>query len=193
LLRREGLIRRGPHGGYEVAPPTLKSVDDLFVAWRLIGPELVRLGVERASVTQLKAMREMLADYEASMGQSLANRVSAFYAHALALFELLTTAADSEPLTKTYRGMTQDICRVWYLPVADGAVLGTLRPASADLTTAFGRRDGELAVRAARDYITATHAQTRQLARSYDVISLDSERARRRTAAPQRVSRPAIG
>ncbi len=188
LLMRDGLIHRAPPGGYEVASPTLKSVDDLFVAWRLIGPELVRLGVERATAAQLAGMREIVADYEAWTARSLADRVSRFYEHAVALFQLLATAADNEQLAETYRGMGEDMYRVWYLPVAEAARSGTPRPTDTGLGAALGRRDGELAARGALDFITATHAQARRLARSCDVISLDSERARRRTEGTRRAS-----
>src|SRR3954447_11474126 len=51
-LDHEGLVRTLPRKGYQVTPLTLKSVDDLFTLWRIVGPEIVRLGVRDATADQ---------------------------------------------------------------------------------------------------------------------------------------------
>lgn len=65
-LDHEGLIRTVPRRGYQVAPLTPKSIDDLFVLWEIVGPELVRLGLQRASEEQLTAAREAFEELDRS-------------------------------------------------------------------------------------------------------------------------------
>ena len=40
-----------------MTPLTPKSIDDLFVVWQIVGPELIRLGVRQASDEQIAAAR----------------------------------------------------------------------------------------------------------------------------------------
>lgn len=54
-LDHEGLIRTIPRKGYQVTPLTPKSIDDLFVVWRIVGPEIIRLGITQAGEEQIAA------------------------------------------------------------------------------------------------------------------------------------------
>ncbi len=56
-LSHEGLVLTLPRKGYQVAPLTPKSIDDLFVVWEIVGPELVRLGIRQATEEQIAAAK----------------------------------------------------------------------------------------------------------------------------------------
>src|ERR1700760_2220707 len=47
-LIQDGLVEVVPAKGYRVAPLTVKSADDLFRVWLLVGPAIARLGVTQA-------------------------------------------------------------------------------------------------------------------------------------------------
>ncbi|QNG37879.1 GntR family transcriptional regulator [Geodermatophilaceae bacterium NBWT11] len=63
-LDHEGLIRTVPRRGYQVAPLTPKSIDDLFVLWEIVGPELIRLGLQRATEEQIADARAAFDDLD---------------------------------------------------------------------------------------------------------------------------------
>ena len=56
-LIQDGLVQVIPLKGYRVAPLTVRSVDDLFNVWLLLGPEIARLGVTQADPGQAAELR----------------------------------------------------------------------------------------------------------------------------------------
>ena len=63
-LVQDGLVRLTPLEGYRVAPLTVRSVDDLFNVWLLLGPEIARLGVTQAAPEQAaERFSEAVQDY----------------------------------------------------------------------------------------------------------------------------------
>lgn len=65
-LTQEGLIRTLPRKGYQVAPLTPKSIDDLFVVWEMVGPELIRLGLRQIGREQLEAAKAAFDELDGS-------------------------------------------------------------------------------------------------------------------------------
>jgi len=112
-LDHEGLVRALPRQGYLVTPVTTKSVSDLFDLWRLIGPELARLGTGRATAEQAQRMRALLAASGKTQkpdppGEDKASRPEA----GMGLFAVLAEAAGNEYLVSVCRRISGDLSRV---------------------------------------------------------------------------------
>jgi DNA-binding GntR family transcriptional regulator len=58
-LQHEGLLRPLPRSGYVVAALTRQTVIDFHEIWRLVGPAIVRLGVENRTAEQLQRLEEI--------------------------------------------------------------------------------------------------------------------------------------
>jgi DNA-binding GntR family transcriptional regulator len=113
-LDHEGLVRTVPRKGYVVTPLTMKSVNDLFELWRVIGPELARLGVGRATAEQTRRMRALLlsaTDYTREAG-SPAEDTAYRLETGMGFFEVLAEATRNDYLISVYRRISGDLSRV---------------------------------------------------------------------------------
>jgi DNA-binding GntR family transcriptional regulator len=152
-LDQEGLIRTLPRKGYQVTPLTLKLVDDLFGMWLIIGPELVRLGVSRASEEQLARARagfEALAQTGGASTEDLTVRLIDLSAEA---FRILAHAADNDYLTSLYDQIAGDMTRVWVLLLEADPAAATIAAAQAQISQILDAPDAGTAAENARRYI----------------------------------------
>ncbi|MGD6749732.1 GntR family transcriptional regulator [Streptomyces sp. BH105] len=165
-LAASGLVRRVSGSEYQVPPLTTKAVDDLFLVWRLIGPEIARLGVVGASGPQLEGMRQLMAhgDTIALMG-SPPRRAARFIDVADAVFSLLCVATTNDRLLETYRYFGREMARVWAVLLADAVGPRLVQAAHAAWLPALERRDGVQADAIARGFIDSSHQRARRLAR----------------------------
>ncbi len=113
-LDQDGLVRTLPRKGYLVTPLTVKSVDDLFALWRLIGPELARLGIQRATAPQLQRLGALIT---ASAGPGAPATPPADEARrriqlTLAAFDLLADSTSNDYLISVYHRIAGDLARV---------------------------------------------------------------------------------
>jgi DNA-binding GntR family transcriptional regulator len=173
LLAREGLVQRAAHGRYQVARPTLKSVDDLFVTWRLIGPEIARLGVREATGQQAGRLRCLISELGTVCEVEPARaRAARFVELGDSMFDLLAVATTNDRMLETYRRLDGEMIRVWSLLAADPGGPGLLQGAHIGWQAILDDHDGDRAAEVAHRFIESSHAQARQLLQVCDVISL---------------------
>lgn len=147
-----------PRKGYRVTPLTVKSVDDLFHAWVLIGPEIARLGVTRADEEQATALRRLVADADRALTAAPAgDRAARFIELADEMFDLLAVATDNDRLLEIYRSLSGEMSRVWTLILTVAPDHEGLQAANAGWEPSIEERDGEHAARIARAFIQASH------------------------------------
>ena len=157
-LDHEGLIRTLPHKGYEVAPLTVKSIDDLFVVWRVVAPELIRIGIRQATDDQLAAARSAFAELDRSAQQGSMQWIVRDIEAVNSTFGILAEATRNEYLIAIYQRLMGDMSRI-------RALLLTSNPAAAgepDLAehwvrSIFTESDPDIAADHARRYIDAVH------------------------------------
>ena len=63
-LEHDGLVQVLPRRGYRVTPLTPAGVDDLMEVWAILGPEILRLGIERATPARRRAIAAGFARVE---------------------------------------------------------------------------------------------------------------------------------
>ena len=173
-LDHQGLVRTVPRSGYQVKPLTIKSVDDLFEYWSILGPEVARRGALGASSEQLEQMAAVLDQGARLTGQQGTVREIALEGveFARTLFGILAEATGNEYLLSAYRRLESELSRVWIL-VIDSELLdtGITHAASYDWAATLASRDGDAAAAHAREYIEKSHHRVlRTLARWPSVI-----------------------
>jgi DNA-binding GntR family transcriptional regulator len=174
-LDREGLVRTIPRKGYQVKPLTIRSVDELFSFWGILGPELARRGVAEASSAQLKAARKLVTAIQGISEDDDSLRESALRAVQLCdrFFELLAEATGNEYIVTTYDRVTSELARVWTL-VIDSELLdaGRMLGPFAEAGDALAHRDTDAIAELSAQYISHSHDRVlRTLARWPSVIT----------------------
>ncbi|WP_216896764.1 GntR family transcriptional regulator [Nocardia alni] len=163
ILADEGLVRRLPHRGYQIAPLTAKSVDDLFFTWGLLGPEIARLAIRDASSRQLDQIRPLIHETDRILQiQPAAGRAEMFTRNAEVLFGLLAVATTNDRLLQAYRRLVGEISRIWSLLLAD-ATASEIRAPRSIWHRALEQRDGNLIATMARKHIDVSHARAKKL------------------------------
>lgn len=165
-LVHDGLVQVTPRAGYRVAPLTAKSVDDLFQAWALLGPEIGRLGVSRAGPEQTKRLRGLATE----VGDILRNpmgreRAARFIALADLMFDLLAVCTGNERLVEVYRSLVAEMSRVWAAILITDPMLD-LATAGANWNQALESCDTDRAAAAVRDFIAVSHSAARRTLKS---------------------------
>jgi DNA-binding GntR family transcriptional regulator len=158
-LIQDGLVQVTPFEGYRVAPLTLRSVDDLFNVWLLLGPEIARLGVTQAVPEQAAELRRLAAEADWALAQTPGRDSTAqFIALADNMFHLLAVAAGNDRLREVYLSLAGEMSRVWTLVLTVDPVQDVLLAVTEDWRPVIDHRDGDRAARLAREFIEASHA-----------------------------------
>jgi DNA-binding GntR family transcriptional regulator len=157
-LDSDGLVRTLPRKGYQVTPLTPKRVDDLFVVWTIVGPEIARLGVQNASADQRRRASEALVAVTGIHRLPFrADRVVAADEAAHRLFSVLAEASGNAYLIAMFTRLARDIARVWsFIALAEQSWGPDDETTTEDLTA--GPAPSEAAART-RAYIVAVHAR----------------------------------
>ncbi|WP_063050843.1 GntR family transcriptional regulator [Nocardia arthritidis] len=158
-LDHEGLVRTLPRKGYQVTPLTLKSVDDVFTLWGIIGPEIARLGLRDASADQHKQLVGTFREI-AKPDKTSKPRVDGTQSRMFALddeaFTTLALATQNDYLITIFRRLQNDLGRIWVLltrghtPTPDFGV-------DEEWVGLLERRDGEALAATVRDAIADVH------------------------------------
>lgn len=122
-LNRDGLVITVPRQGYIVSPLDEQSVTELVDAWNLIGPEIVRRGLQRSSVDQEQQLTVLLARWR-SPGQAATERqheAVAFSRTSVEIFQLLAEASQNRWLHATFTQLSNQMSRLWITLLADQA------------------------------------------------------------------------
>lgn len=162
-LDHEGLLRTLPRKGYQVAPLTPKSIDDLFVVWQIVGPELIRLGISQASEEQITAARaafdelDRLAQEEGDVPPAIRD-----IEVVNGTFGVLAEATGNTYLINIFQRLMGDMSRIRAL------LLTSDRPAAPSgsdehwVRHILDERDADKAAAQARNYIGDVHQRVLQ-------------------------------
>jgi DNA-binding GntR family transcriptional regulator len=114
-LDRDGLIITVPRAGYVVSPLDAEGVSELVEAWDLIGPELVRLGLERLSDVQADELARLLAQWSLpnSDDECRLEEVLRFSELSMRVFQVLATASANRWLRSTFDQLSDQMSRLW--------------------------------------------------------------------------------
>jgi DNA-binding GntR family transcriptional regulator len=160
-LDHDGLIRTLPRKGYQVTPLTLKSVDDLFALWRIVGPEIARLGVRdatgeqrRRAVAAFTAIAELRRE-DRDAGSDRMERLTELAAEA---FGVLAEASDNDYLIGVYQRLQNDMARVWVIASQAQAALPEIG-VEEDWPGILERRDGNAAATLVQAFIAESHTR----------------------------------
>lgn len=164
-LDHDGLINTLPRVGYQVAPLTLKLIDDMFVMWRIVAPELVRLGVSNSSQTQLDEMRANLADLAASTSTVDPDRNLRMVKAADRVFRSLAEATGNPFMLSICERIMGEMARV-YVFILDNDPSVVLPQFSTDVTQLILYSSPGIAADAVARTIDATHAAVLRLVTS---------------------------
>jgi DNA-binding FadR family transcriptional regulator len=169
-----GIAYCAPHEDGQVSRLTLKSVEDLFLTWHLIGPEIARIGVREATGQQADRLRRLICELGAVGDiQSARARTARFLEIAVTMFDLLAVATRNDRMLETYRCLDGEMSCVWSLLIASPAGPELARRASGtDWQLAAGHHDGGRAAEMTHDFIELSQIRTRELLRTGNVILL---------------------
>jgi DNA-binding GntR family transcriptional regulator len=162
-LDHEGLIRTVPRKGYQVAPLTPKSIDDLFVVWRIVGPEIIRLGLGRASEEQIATARAAFDELDRLTREDAGAMPAIRDIEVVnATFEILAEATGNTYLITFFQRLMGDMSRIRAL------LLTSERPATAAgpdehwVRLILAERDADEAAELAARYIEDVHQRVLQ-------------------------------
>jgi len=157
-LDHEGLIRTLPHKGYEVAPLTLKSIDDLFIVWRVVAPELIRIGIRQASDEQLSAARAAFAELDASAEQDGPMQSAVRDIEVVnGTFGVLAEATANSYLITIHQRLMGDMSRIRALLLTSGPGASTSDTTEHWVRFILAEPDPDVAAEHARRYIDDVH------------------------------------
>ncbi len=116
-LDQDGLVQTLPRQGYLVTPLTVRSIEELFDVWQMLGPELISRGTARATSEQMARLRTLgreRMDTEAQEGRPSETALHRAMT-VLAGFDLLAECAGNEYLFRMYRQISGDLTRLAWL------------------------------------------------------------------------------
>ncbi len=158
-LDHDGLIRTLPRKGYQVTPLTPKSVDDLFVVWGIVGPEIARLGVENADADQREDIASAFARLTGPPGGD-DDTARQWVDSAWAVFAALAVAGGNDYLVTIFERLQNEIARVW--TTLAGADPG-FSADDGDWEDILARRDGPAAAAVVRDYVASARRRVMEI------------------------------
>lgn len=158
-LVRDGLVQPVPPHAYRITPLTLKSANDLFTAWAVLGPEMAALGTSRIGPDQAAELRQLMLDGNAVLAGPLdRDSVARFIDITERGFDLLAVASRNDRLIEVYRSLAGEMWRVLTLILNAADSVDTLLDAGVTWDSTFNRRDALSATRIFRHVTAATRA-----------------------------------
>ncbi|MFF4116247.1 GntR family transcriptional regulator [Streptomyces sp. NPDC001714] len=160
----DGLVQVVSPHTYRITPLTLKSVDDLFAVWALLGPEMAALGTSRADSAQAARLRQLMVDGNAVLTGPLdQDRVVRFIDITEQTFDLIASASRNDRLIEVYRSLSCEMWRVLTLILSSADCVDTLQAAGVTWHSVIDRRDAVAATRLTRHVAAATRASAVRL------------------------------
>lgn len=162
-LDHEGLIRTLPRKGYQVAPLTPKSIDDLFVVWQIVGPELIRLGIKQASDEQLDTARAAFDDLDRlAQEQGGAHSAVGDIEVVNVTFGILAEATGNTYLINLFQRLMGDMSRIRVLLLTSDRTAAPFSSEDHWVRHILAERDADKAAVHARRYIKDVHQRVLQ-------------------------------
>lgn len=123
-LDRDGLIITLPRAGYVVSPLDAQDVSELVEAWDLIGPELVRLGLERLTDGEAQELARLLTDWSLpdTDGAYPLEAVLRFSEMSRRVFQVLAVASANRWLRSAFDQLSDQMSRLWVTLLKDREV-----------------------------------------------------------------------
>lgn len=156
-LDHEGLIRTVPRKGYQVAPLTPKSIDDLFVVWQIIGPEIIRLGMRQASKEQLAAARTAFDQLDRRTRNDGVHSPIRDIEVVNGTFGVLAESTGNSYLINLYKRLMGDMSRIRALLLSSGEPTASSSAADHWVRHILVEPDPDRAAANARRYIEDVH------------------------------------
>jgi len=156
-LDHEGLIRTVPRKGYQVAPLTPKSIDDLFVLWQIVGPELIRLGIRQASEEQIAAAKASFDELDRQADDDGAQSAIRDIDVVNATFGVLAQATGNTYMINLYQRLMGDMSRIRALLLTSDEPATSPSAAHHWVRHILAERDPDHAAANARRYIEDVH------------------------------------
>lgn len=162
-LDHEGLIRTLPRKGYQVAPLTPKSIDDLFVVWQIVGPELIRLGLKQASDEQLDTARAAFDELDRLAQERGGARSAVGDIEVVnAAFGILAEATGNTYLINLFQRLMGDMSRIRALLLTSDRTAAPFSSEEHWVRHILAERDADKAAVHAERYIKDVHQRVLQ-------------------------------
>ncbi|OBJ01013.1 GntR family transcriptional regulator [Mycobacterium sp. 1465703.0] len=175
-LDHDQLVITLPRKGYQVAPLTIRSVDDLFDFWGFVGPEVARRGIEAATPAQMKEVLKALNALKRLEKKSTLDRHDCLVAldHAGRIFQTFAEATQNSYFAGIVDKLQSEMARVWFLILdANSSGFGMMPPAD-EVAKVVERRDSDAVVAIIRAFIQDSHDKVlRILARWPSVMATE--------------------
>ena len=157
-LNHEGLIRTLPRKGYQVAPLSPKSIDDLFVVWEIVGPELIRLGIRHATDEQIAAAKAAFEELDRLAPEEGSTEAAMRDIEVVnATFGILAEATGNPYLVTLFQRLMGDMSRIRALLLTSDPTAMLAEPAEHWVRHILEERDADEAAANARRYIEEIH------------------------------------
>ncbi|HJT94255.1 MAG TPA: FCD domain-containing protein, partial [Mycobacterium sp.] len=170
--------------GYQVAPLTIRAVDDLMDFWEIIGPEVARRGIESATPEQRQAMLDLVTAWEEMVKQPKWEHSSSMAVNDMAtrMFSDLAVATGNSYLAAVYDRLASELTRVFMLILdAESTDYHSLY-LKYDIRQPIEQRDGELLAKVIQQFIRDSHDRVLHiLARWPSVMAAEVEPLRPKT------------
>lgn len=162
-LDHEGLVRTLPRKGYQVAPLTPKSIDDLFVMWEIVGPELIRLGIRRATDEQIAAAKAAFEELDRLAHEQGATETAMRDIEVVnATFGMLAEATGNAYFVTLFQRLAGDMGRIRALLLTSDPAAMLAEPAEHWVRHILAERDADEAAARARCYLEEVHQRVLQ-------------------------------
>ena len=158
-LSSEGLMAAVPRVGYQVAPITLRGVVAFFEAWAVIGPEFVKLAMQRMRPEHREAIDALNRD---PLDRSPEQRIH----EADELWRILADAADNAVFSEIMERLNRDMHRIFLLSHRHALPTDGLMTKGISLNSdpETARKDAALYIDAARRHVLAWLTETPSIA-----------------------------
>jgi len=158
-LDNEGLVVTMPRKGYQVAPLTIKVVDDLFGVWRIVGPELVKLAVENMTQTQQQQIRQAFMKQRRIAKSRKLPPAAEWIGTAHESFLLLAHATGNDRLVEIYQRLSNEMARVFTMVYVVSPPREWFPGGEQDYVGALDKRDAALMSSLVRAFIERAHIE----------------------------------
>ncbi len=158
-LDNEGLVVTMPRKGYQVAPLTIKVVDDLFGVWRIVGPELVKLAVENMTQTQQQQIRQAFMKQRRIAKSRKLPPAAEWIGTAHESFLLLAQATGNDRLVEIYQRLSNEMARVFTMVYVVSPPREWFPGGEQDYVGALDKRDAALMSSLVRAFIERAHIE----------------------------------
>lgn len=160
-LDHEGLVLTLPRKGYQVAPLTVRAVDDLFDFWELLGPEIARRGFANGTAEQIKLVQDGFVAMQAMISQGEVNADTAedFISLVASTFRYLALATGNSYLVSLMEKLILDLTRVYMLIIGSNSVSRNVLLSQIDFGALSLSGDGERFAQDMRQFIRNSHSE----------------------------------